>query len=137
MSRILGLGLDLVEQERVRRAVNRHGERFVQRIAGEEEVASRAGSLRTESLAGLFAAKEAVLKALGTGWAEGVGFRQVVVLRLPSGAPTVRFEGEAARRAERLGVSRVHLSITHDGGVAAAVAVLEGTPRGDRSTDGD
>ena len=131
MSGILGLGLDLVEQERVRRAVERHGSRFVDRIAGPEEIASRAsGVLRHESLAGLFAAKEAVLKALGTGWADGVGFRQVVVLRSPSGAPVVRLDGEAARRAGELGVARVHLSITHDAGVAAAVAVLEG-PRPD------
>ena len=129
MSSILGTGLDLVEVARIRQALDRHGERFRDRIVGDEEIRSRAGNLRAESLAGLFAAKEAVLKALGTGWAHGLAFRQVVVLREPSGAPLVQLEGAAAARATRLGVERVHLSITHDGGVAAAVAVLEGTAR--------
>lgn len=128
MSGILATGLDLVEVARIRLALERHGERFRERIAGEEELRTRVGTLRPESLAGMFAAKEAVLKALGTGWAAGLSFRQILILRRPSGEPFVRLEGAAAARAEALGVTRVHLSISHDGGVAAAVAVLEGTP---------
>lgn len=126
MNRILGVGLDLIELNRVRSALGRHGERFVERIADPLEIGSRSAAGQAQTVAGLFAAKEAVLKALGTGWAEGLAFRQVVVERLASGAPRVRLEGEARRRADRMGVARIHLSITHDAGVAAAVAVLEG-----------
>lgn len=134
VNRILGVGLDLVELERVRTALGRHGERFVERIAGPLEIAPRTHAGQAQTVAGLFAAKEAVLKALGTGWAQGLAFRQVVVERLSSGAPKVRLEGEAGRRADRMGVAHIHLSITHDAGVAAAVAILEGPGK---SPDGD
>ncbi len=66
------------------------------------------------------------MKALGTGWAEGVGFRQIEVLRQASGAPSLRLHGEARRRADALGVRNLWLSISHDGASAVAVVVLEG-----------
>lgn len=78
-----------------------------------------------EHLGGLFAAKEAVMKALGTGWAEGLGFRQIQVVRNAAGAPTVELHGRAAERSAALGVGSIHLSITHERSFAAAVAVLE------------
>ena len=81
---------------------------------------------RAAFVAGRFAAKEAAVKALGTGFAEGVSMRDVEVLRLPSGRPELRFSGAAARRAEELGVKAVHVSLTHERDVAGAVVVLEG-----------
>jgi len=126
MSRVLGLGIDVVDLARFGRAHARHGGRLEERLAGAGEIRPLSGAGRTAHLAGLFAAKEAVLKALGTGWAEGLGLRQVVVEHAPSGAPRVILTGAARRRAEALGADRVHLSITHDRGLAAAVAILEG-----------
>ncbi len=124
--RILGVGLDVVDLARLKRALDRHGERFVQRFCRGEEVEPRAGLARLQHLAGLFAAKEAVMKALGTGWGDGVSFLQVEVRRSgPRTAPTVRLHDRARQIADGLGVERVHLSISHDGPLAAAVAVLE------------
>ena len=121
---VVGIGLDLVEVARIARLLERHGERAVARICNDGEADLRRASL-DQHLAGLFAAKEAVLKALGTGWAQGTSFRQVEVVRAAGGAPAVRLHDVAAARATALGVGRIHLSITHDGGYAAAVAVLE------------
>ena len=126
MTQILALGLDLVDVARIAAALSRHGEAFVERFCRPGEPAGREGAARIAHLAGLFAAKEAVLKALGTGWAQGLGFQQVEVVRAPSGAPSVRLHGRASARATELGVIAIHLSITHERGHAAAVAVLEG-----------
>jgi holo-[acyl-carrier protein] synthase len=126
MNRIVGIGLDLVDLDRFALALERHGEPFVTRICREGEVKPLVGRPRAAHLAGLFAAKEAAMKALGTGWAEGVGFRQIEVERAAGGAPRLRLHGAAAERAAALGVTASHLSITHDGRSAAAVVVLEG-----------
>jgi holo-[acyl-carrier protein] synthase len=127
---ILGVGLDVVELERVARIHARHGDAFVRRFCHPEEVQARTGERLVQHLGGLFAAKEAVLKALGTGWAEGLGFLQVRIERAAGGRPAVRLEGAAGALARRLGVEIVHLSITHETRWAAAVAVLEGPSRG-------
>lgn len=126
MSAILGLGIDLVDLARMARLLERHGEAALARICLEGEVRIAAGAGRAAHVAGLFAAKEAAMKALGTGWARGVGFRQIEVVRDPSGAPGLRLHGAALARADELGVRRLHLSITHDARAAAAVVVLEG-----------
>lgn len=126
MSRIVGLGIDLVDLDRMARLLDRHGERAVARICLENEPKPLSGAARVAHLAGLFAAKEAAMKALGTGWARGVGFRQIEVARNADGAPSLRLHGAAAERAAALGAARSHLSITHDGRAAAAVVVLEG-----------
>lgn len=120
---IVGLGLDIVELERISAALERHGARFVERYTTEAE---RRGGERLSRLGGLFAAKEAVLKALGTGWGEGLGLRQVEVLPDPLGAPRVTLYGAARERAAALGAAAVHVSITHERHYAAAVAILEG-----------
>jgi holo-[acyl-carrier protein] synthase len=122
---ILGVGIDIVELARIARLHERHGEAFARRFCRVGERQERSGEALVQHLGGLFAAKEAVLKALGTGWAQGLGLLQVEVARRPGGAPEVRLHGEAARRAAALGVARIHLSITHERGHAAAVAVLE------------
>ncbi len=123
---ILGLGIDLVETGRMAKALGRHGERFQERIFTPRERADCAGRVdRVQALAARFAAKEACLKALGTGWAEGLSFRQVEVVRGANGRPTLKLDGPAATRAREMGVRRVHVSLTHQAGVAAAVVILE------------
>jgi holo-[acyl-carrier protein] synthase len=112
-ARILGIGLDLVELERLADMLSRHHGRFVERICRPGEIAPREGDAMVQHMGGLFAAKEAVLKALGTGWGSGAWFRDVEVVRESGKGPAIRLHDGALRRARELGV-------------AAAVAVLEG-----------
>ena len=123
---ILGIGLDVVNLQRIGEIHERHGAAFARRICQQSEIKPYRDNALIEHLGGLFAAKEAVFKALGTGWSDGLGFRQVEIVHLPSGAPTLRLHGAAAEHAARLGVESTHLSITHERRYAAAVAILEG-----------
>ena len=125
---IVGLGLDVVDLERIRRLYERHSTRFTEKICRPGEVQPRQGAALIEHLGGLFAAKEAALKALGTGWAQGLSLRMVEVVKAPGGAPTLRLHDAAAARAAELGVGRMLLSISHERTFAAAVAVLEKNP---------
>ena len=137
MTRIVGLGVDIVERSRIERLLERHGDAFLRRVFRDGEVrvarthkdGGATDSVRGAHVAGLFAAKEAAMKALGTGWAEGVGFLQIEVRRQASGAPALELHGEARRRAAALGVGQLWLSISHDGANAVAVVVLEGVER--------
>jgi holo-[acyl-carrier protein] synthase len=124
MHMICGVGLDLIEIERVRRAWARFGDRFARRVLSDAEWASMHGD-PAAFLAGRLAAKEAVFKALGTGWAEGVTWRDVEVLNAPSGAPEIRLRGVAQRRCAERGASGAHLSLSHTREHAAAVVVIE------------
>jgi holo-[acyl-carrier protein] synthase len=119
---IVGIGVDLVPVDRAAGLVARHGERFLARCFNPGEVV-RPGD--PSHVAGLLAAKEAAFKALGTGWGEGVGWRDVAVAKAESGAPALTLAGAAAERAAALGAARAHLSISHDGGLAVAVVILE------------
>jgi holo-[acyl-carrier protein] synthase len=119
---IVGVGLDLVSVERAQAMLVRHGQRLLIRCFAPGEIARPADP---EHVAGLLAAKEAVFKALGTGWEMGVGWRDAAVSRLTSGAPRLTLAGGAALRAAELGVRTTHLSITHSAGVAVAVVILE------------
>lgn len=123
---IVGLGMDLTRIERVRRTLERFGDRFLARVftRGEVEYCLRKSD-PVPSLAARFAAKEAAMKALGTGAAQGVHFRDVEVARLPGEAPRVLFHGGAKHRAESIGATSSSLTITHDAGVSAAVVILE------------
>jgi holo-[acyl-carrier protein] synthase len=123
---ILGLGLDLTQIERVRGLIERRGERAVQRLftAGERAYCERKKE-KFASYAGRFAVKEAVMKLLGTGWARGVRWVDIEVARAPGEAPRVLLHGETARIAAAKGIARIHITITHDAGIAAAVAVAE------------
>jgi holo-[acyl-carrier protein] synthase len=126
---IVGIGIDLVEIERLAKALGApHGPRFEERVFTEGERADCAGrgaQGRIACLAARFAAKEACLKALGTGWSEGLSFRQVEVVRSSDGAPRLVLSGRAAERAGSMSVRGLHLSVTHERGVAGAVVVLE------------
>ena len=125
---VLGLGIDVVDLGRIRSLYERHGERFTRRICRPGEIKPRQGDALIEHLGGLFAAKEAALKALGTGWAQGLSLRMVEIVKEKSGAPGLRLHDAAAARAAALGVERCLLSISHERTFAAAVAVLEGNP---------
>ena len=123
---VVGLGIDVVSVERVARSLDRFGERFSERVltaAERDELAGRTAD-RATAVAGRFAAKEAASKALGG--PRDVWWHDLEVRRGELGAPSLLLLGPAALHAERLGVSRCLLSITHDAGVAAAVVVLEG-----------
>jgi holo-[acyl-carrier protein] synthase len=124
---IVGLGLDLAEVGRVKAAIERHGEVFLRRIytPREREYCERFKN-KFERYAGRFAAKEAAMKALGTGWSRGVRWADVEVVREKGGRPTMALSGEAGRIAERLGVKRIALSITHTGEQALAQVIFEG-----------
>ncbi len=122
---VVAHGVDLVEDARIAAMVAEHGDRFLTRVftAGERAEAARGGSLRTERLAARFAAKEAVLKALGTGWSGGIAWTDVEVVKAANGRPGVALHGEAAEVAARLGVTNWHLSLTHAGGFSLASVV--------------
>ncbi len=123
---IVGVGIDIVEVARLAAALGRHGDHFIERVFTESErAACNPRGDRVLALAARFAAKEACFKALGTGWAEGLGFRDVEIVREGNQPPRLVLHGEAARRAEALGVIRSHVSLTHQPGTAAAVVILE------------
>lgn len=128
---ILGHGIDLAEVERVRRSVERFGDRFLERVFTEAERAYAGdGPRRDEHLAARFAAKEAVFKALGTGWAQGVGWTDIEVAREASGKPVLALHGRAHEIAESMGVRTWHVSLTHTGTMAMASVIAEGESGG-------
>ncbi len=124
---ILGTGIDLAEVDRIRHAIERHGHRFIDRIYTSSEIAyveSKANKF--ERYAARFAAKEAGMKAIGTGWKRGVRWQDFEVANLPSGKPTLKLHGVAAEVAAKLGVRSVALSITHTALQGMALVILEG-----------
>lgn len=123
---IVGIGVDLCEVDRMEAAIARHGERFLTRIYTPAERAYCESKVnRMERFAGRFAAKEAAMKAIGTGWRRGVGWRDFEVARAASGQPIILFHGEARRIADELKVRRALVSITHVKTMAMAQVVLE------------
>ena len=124
---IVGTGVDLAEVSRIRDAITRYGRRFIDRIYTPAEIAYvERKANRFERYAGRFAAKEAGMKAIGTGWRRGVRWQDFEVANLPSGRPTLRLHGEAARIADDLGVKTISLSITHTSELGMAHVILEG-----------
>lgn len=124
---ILGTGIDLAEVSRIRSAITRYGDRFVGRIYTEREVSYvERKANRFERYAARFAAKEAAMKALGTGWRRGVVWKDFEVANLPSGRPTLLLHGVAKEIAERLGVKQISLSLTHTAESGMAFVVFEG-----------
>ena len=123
---VLGLGIDLCEIDRIEEALGRHGQRFLDRICAPGELRRPLDSPRVgEHVAGLFAAKEAAMKALGTGM-QGVSFREIAVAREPDGPPRLVLAGRARARADVLGVAAAHVSITHGRREAVSVVLLLG-----------
>jgi holo-[acyl-carrier protein] synthase len=127
---LLGLGLDVCSIARMESVLARWGDRFAERILAPDELSRLAGRLdRAAALAGRFAAKEAAAKAMQGGL--GVGWHDLEVRGAPKRPPELVLHGPARALADKVGVRHVHLSITHDAGVAAAVVILEGEPTGE------
>ena len=124
---IIGMGVDIAEVDRIQAAIARHGETFLRRVytAAEREYCEGFRN-KYERYAGRFAAKEAAMKALGTGWRRGVRWVDFEVVRELGGRPTVRLDGEAKKIAEGMGVKRIALSITHTEAQALAQVIFEG-----------
>lgn len=128
---ILGTGIDLAEVDRIREAVEKHGRRFLERVFTPGEIAYvETKANRHERYAARFAAKEAGMKAIGTGWRRGVRWQDFEVRNQRSGRPELVLHGEAAEVARRLGVGRIHLSLTHTASMAQAFVILERGPDG-------
>jgi len=123
---ILGTGVDIAEVPRIRETIERFGDRFLRRVFTEGEIRyCERKARRFESYAARFAAKEAGMKALGTGWSRGVRWRDIEVVRPKGQRPTIQFHGEAAAIAEKLGTKNIALSITHTSEEALAHIILE------------
>ena len=124
---VVGMGTDLCEIGRVKKSIERFGERFLERIYTSGEIAycmSKKGF--AESFAARFAAKEAAAKALGTGISYGVSWKEFEVKRARSGKPSLELSGRAAELAESMGVTNITLSLTHTRDMAMAVVIMEG-----------
>src|SRR5271163_1287630 len=123
---IVGMGIDVAEVKRIASVIESQKERFLQRVYTPAEAAyCEQFKNRAERFAGRFAAKEAAMKALGTGWARGVRWVDIEVLREPSGKPTLNLLGETRAIADRLRVRNISLSITHSGDMALAQVIFE------------
>jgi holo-[acyl-carrier protein] synthase len=123
---IVGTGIDIAEVPRIRQAIERHGQRFLNRLFTEGEIQyCESKANRIERYAARFAAKEAGMKAIGTGWNHGVRWRDIEVARKPGGRPTLLFHGKAAEFAKKLGTTNVALSLTHTAEQAMAQVILE------------
>jgi holo-[acyl-carrier protein] synthase len=123
---IVGTGVDLCEVPRIQQAIERHGARFTGRVFTETESAyAESKANRYERYAARFAAKEAGMKALGTGWRGGIAWRDFEVTNLASGRPTLKFHGKAAEIAKHRGVAHISLSLTHTAEQAMAIVILE------------
>ena len=123
---IIAIGIDIIEIARIEEVFSRQGERFRKRVftEGEIDYCERRAS-RMSSYAARFAAKEAAMKALGTGWSDGVRWRDIEVVRGETGAPALHLHGRALERLGEIGARRAHLSLTHSEQIAMAEVVLE------------
>ena len=128
---IIGHGIDLVDLDRIASMIERHGDRFLERVFtdGERAYADGGGRRRVERYAARFAAKEAVFKAIGTGWRSGITWRDVDVRREPSGAPSVHLSGRCREVAEERGVERWRISLSHTDRTAIASVIAIGRMR--------
>jgi holo-[acyl-carrier protein] synthase len=123
---ILGIGTDLAEVPRIKRSIEQYGDRFLQRVFTQGEIAYASRKANSaERFAARFAAKEAGMKAIGTGWHRGVTWHDFEVVNEPSGRPTLNLAGVAQHIAETSGVRRISISLTHTATVAFAVVILE------------
>ena len=123
---VVGVGIDVIQNERIRESLQKFGPRFINRIYTEIETSYCNNCVDPAiHFAARFAAKEAAFKALGTGWAAGVKWKDIEVQRLASGKPELHLYGEALARATEMGATRFHVSLTHDQFVSCAVVLLE------------
>ncbi|MCH2114289.1 MAG: holo-ACP synthase [Pirellulales bacterium] len=124
---IIGIGTDIIECLRIGQMIERHGELFIRRVYTEHEIGyCSTKKSATQHYAGRWAAKEAVLKALGTGWRRGISWRDIEVRNQRSGAPSITLRGGAREVFEELGIRQIHISISHCRSHATATAIAEG-----------
>lgn len=125
---VLGIGTDIIECPRIAQMIERHAEQFIQRVFTPHETQyCQARKQATQHFAGRWAAKEAVLKALGTGWIRGISWRDVEVRTESSGKPTILLHGGAKAAADAQGIAEVLISISHCRTYATAYAIAVGT----------
>ena len=122
---IIGLGMDLVELSRIESSISKYENRFLERILSTEELNTLPEKQKLTYTAGRFAAKEACVKALGTGFSDGVSFQDITITNNNAGAPQLSLTGKAAEIASALGVKNIHITITHTEKTAAAVVIFE------------
>jgi holo-[acyl-carrier protein] synthase len=123
---IVGSGIDIAEVPRIAQSIQRFGDRFLRRVFTQGEIRyCESKANRVERYAARFAAKEAAMKAIGTGWNYGVAWRDIEVCRMPGGRPTITFHGKAAEFASKLGTKHIALSISHTPQLAIAQVLLE------------
>jgi holo-[acyl-carrier protein] synthase len=130
MAHIIGIGTDIIECLRIAQMIERHGELFINRVYTQHEIQyCQSRKLATQHYAGRWAAKEAILKALGTGWRRGISWRDIEVRNEPGGRPTVAMRGGARDVVERLGITEMLISISHCRSHATAYALAQGKDR--------
>ena len=133
---IVGTGIDIVECLRIAQMIERHGELFITRVYTDAEIEyCTARKAATQHYSGRWAAKEAVLKALGTGWRKGISWRDIEVRNDPGGRPSVVLRGGARDVLEARGIETMHISISHCRSHATAYAIAEGLGRLDEADD--
>ncbi|MHC4737331.1 MAG: holo-ACP synthase [Planctomycetota bacterium] len=121
---IVAHGIDLVDCPRIEEMIKRHGERFVNRVfTANEQAYAEANKNSIEKLAGRFAAKEAILKLIGTGWRGKIAWTDIEVINNPTGQPEITLSGEVEKLADKLGIKHISVSITHTANFAIASAV--------------
>jgi len=121
---IIAHGIDLVDRPRIEQMLKRHGRRFLDRVfTASEQAYARANRDKVEKLAGRFAAKEAILKLMGTGWRGKIAWTDIEVTNNPAGQPEVTLSGQVCKIAQQLGISHISVSITHTANFAIASAV--------------
>lgn len=127
MSHIFGIGTDIIECLRIAQMIERHGELFINRVYTKHEIQyCQSRKLATQHFAGRWAAKEAILKALGTGWRRGISWRDMEIRNEPGGRPTVALRGGARDVVEQLGITEMLISISHCRSHATAYALAHG-----------
>jgi holo-[acyl-carrier protein] synthase len=127
MARIIGIGTDIIECLRIAQMIERHGELFINRVYTPLEIQyCQSRKLATQHYAARWAGKEAVLKALGTGWRRGISWRDIEIRNDPGGRPTVALRGGVRDVVEELGIIEMHISLSHCRSHATAYAIAEG-----------
>jgi holo-[acyl-carrier protein] synthase len=134
MPELVGIGTDITECLRIARMIERHGELFIDRVYTPEEIKyCQSRKQATQHFAGRWAAKEAILKALGTGWRRGISWRDVEIRNEPGGKPVVAVRGGVKDVVEKLGIGEIQVSISHCRSHATALAVAIGKDKSNRN----
>jgi holo-[acyl-carrier protein] synthase len=132
MAQIIGIGTDIIECLRIAQMIERHGELFITRVYTPHEIQyCQSRKLATQHYAARWAGKEAVLKALGTGWRKGISWRDIEIRNDPSGRPSVALRGGVRDVVEELGIIDMHISLSHCRSHATAYAIAEGLDQKD------